>query len=62
MLLRADPYMPVAPLAQFPQFLYFRMAVLDVVLLGQTSRVEDSDITAKAEKNARGFVGQQTGI
>jgi hypothetical protein len=33
------------------------MAVLDVVLLGQTSRVEDSDITAEAEKNARGFVG-----
>jgi hypothetical protein len=33
------------------------MAVLDVVLLGQTSRVEDSDITAKTKKNARGFVG-----
>lgn len=53
--------MAVAPLAQFPQLLNFRVTVLDVVLLGQAGRVEYSDIAAETEQNTAGFVGKQTG-
>lgn len=60
MLLRTDPDMAIAPFTQFTQFLYFRMAVLHIVLLRQASWVEYSDITAKAKQYSCGFVCQKT--
>lgn len=62
MLLRANPNMAVAPLAQLAQFLYFGMRVLQIVLLGEAGRVVHSDITAQAEENTCCFISQETRI
>ena len=50
-LLRANPYMPVAPLAELSQFLHLGVHMLLVILHGKTPRVEDAYVTAKAEQD-----------
>lgn len=44
MLLGRDPNMTIAPFAQIAQLLHFGMIVLDIILDGQTTWVEDTDI------------------
>jgi hypothetical protein len=49
MLLRANPHMPIAPLAQVPQLLDFRVRVLDIVFHGQSRGIVHAHIAAKPE-------------
>ena len=49
MLLGTNPNMSVTPLAQFPQFLYFFMRVLHVVLDGEPRGIEHAHVAAKSE-------------
>ena len=49
MLLRANPKMSVAPLAQVAKFLHFRVIVLDIVLDWQSSGVIHPDVTPKSK-------------
>lgn len=58
MLLRADPNVSVAPLAEFPQLLNLGVAMLDVILLGQTVWIVDPHIAAKTKEYARGLICQ----
>jgi hypothetical protein len=62
MLLRANPNVAVAPLAQLAQFLYFGMRVLQIVLLGEAGRVIHSDIAAQAEEDTCCLKGQETRV
>jgi len=45
-LLGADPYVAVTPLAEVAQLLHLGMAMLDVIFLWQAGWVVDSDIAA----------------
>ena len=54
--------MAVAPLAQRAQLLHLGVVVLHVVLDGQAGGIEDADVAAEAEENARALEGQQARV
>ena len=62
MLLRTDPHMPVTPFAELSQFLHLVVHMLLVVLYGQTPRIEDAHVAAKAEQDPSGFVCKKTRV
>ena len=60
-LLRADPYVAIAPFAQLAKLLDLGVVVLRVVLDWKSRGVIHADVASKSEENARGFIGQKLG-
>ena len=54
--------MPITPPAKFSELLYFRMAMVAIILYGETFGVENAHIATKPEKDSRGFIGHKPGI
>ena len=52
MLFRADPDMPIAPLAQLTQFLDFGVCVLNIILNWEFIRIKDPHIAAKTKEDS----------
>jgi len=59
MLLWAHPDVTITPLAELAELLDFWVIVLLVVFDWEARWIVDSDVTAEAEENARGFVGEE---
>jgi hypothetical protein len=61
-LLRGDPDVAVAPLAQLAELLHLGVVVLLVVFDGEAGRVVHAHVAAEAEEDAAGFVSEESGV
>jgi hypothetical protein len=57
MLLGGDPEVPVTPSTQIAELLYFGMHMPYVILDGQASRVENTDVAAETPENTGDLEG-----